>query len=402
MLQIFIALVCLCFQFSVFSEEDQIEKFSRNLENQEENSYLIDLQGMPSSIISGCVNAITGNYSEAHLDLHVNGSNPLPLIRSYNSSKQDKGTLCAGWDINLPGEATVMVGKNEKQALVNHGGSFYNFEGAVHYEKSHLNKNTYKYGVTNAHHGQLTAREKLENTVFTYKPDHKHSQLVLSDNEMLEFDAVGPRTEQVVEFELKKHFFPNRCRYEYQYKDGKIAKVKSVGLKDQFIGSLEFEHLKKKHELKVHTNDGRSVQYLYSKIGNEKYFLSEVNASHLPQYRYEYWYAKKSDQVRLIKKSLPDSRYLNIEYYSINGKKDSSFGRVSQLKAPVGTDTTAIETYNFIYNLDKDKASSKPIGGSTEVLDAYGNKTVYCFSKEHRLEEVQSYLNGGNYIAEKK
>lgn len=378
--------------------------------NNEENSYLIDLQGMPSSMVAGCVNAITGNYCESHLDLQVNGSNPIPLISSYHSSKQDKGTLCSGWDINLPGDAVIARGESQKHILVNHGGSYYSFCGNVNVDESSLDDNTYKYGVTNAHHGRLTAREKLSNTKFTSSKGSKHGRLVLSANEELKFKEIKRTNDSYFEYELEKHYLPNRCNFEYSYTSHKLSKVKSIGQSGKLIGHLSFVYPKKfkdEPKLTIVASDKRTVEYNYKKVSKDGYFLDNVNSPHIPRRSYKYCMPEKSDQVRLYMSELPDSRYTNILYYEkgvydiwgrlieVKGSKDSRSGRVSSLRQPVGTDDSGINTFSFIYHLNKDKVSSRPIGGHTEVFDAYANRTVYSFSKEHRLEGIEHFRSNG-------
>ena len=85
------------------------------------NSYLIDLKGMPSALIAGSVNAITGNYSETHLDLQVSGINSIPLITNYSSSDCNFGSLCYGWDISLKGDLTQSSGMFTRRSVVTDG-----------------------------------------------------------------------------------------------------------------------------------------------------------------------------------------------------------------------------------------------------------------------------------------
>ncbi len=409
MIRIFLLLLTFLLHTFVNADEEDIERLCKNLENTEENTYLIDLQGMPTSIVAGCVNAITGNYNEGNRDLLVPGANPIPLIRSYNSSKLDEGTLQFGWDINLPGKVRLAYGDIRQNAIVSHGGSSYWFDGRSNVELIKLEKSTYKHGVTNAHHGQLTAREKLKNTKFFYIKGHRHSELRLNKNETVEFRAKGIRDGTNVSFRLNKHYFPNRCKFDYAYKSGRLKKVSSIGSEGQNLGSVNFIYphkFSKDPQLTVETEDGRSVQYRFKKERKDYYFLSEVIASHLPHQTYSYTYDANAKQIKLAYKRLPDSRFLGLQYnqkgkqvihgetFNIDSKKDARYGRVCNLKAPVGTDASEVITHSFVYHLKHDH-SRKLSEGHTQVFDAYGNKTVYDYSNEHRLREIQSYLSDG-------
>lgn len=66
------------------------------------NSYLphAEVEGDPSSIIAGCVNAVTGTYSESEVDIVIPGPEPLSLQRFYCSADWAEGTLCNGWTYN--------------------------------------------------------------------------------------------------------------------------------------------------------------------------------------------------------------------------------------------------------------------------------------------------------------
>ena len=59
---------------------------------------LVNMTAMPSSIVNGCVNVITGDYCIAGLDHSVSGPDPFPLGHTYFSSSLKDGTLGNGWN----------------------------------------------------------------------------------------------------------------------------------------------------------------------------------------------------------------------------------------------------------------------------------------------------------------
>ena len=61
----------------LFSDEPQ----ARIIEDIEDYSTLIDFQGMPSSVVEGCVNVITGNYFESEEDVSAAGPNAISVTR---------------------------------------------------------------------------------------------------------------------------------------------------------------------------------------------------------------------------------------------------------------------------------------------------------------------------------
>jgi RHS repeat-associated protein len=392
MIRFLFLLCCLISQFYLHSEEKE-----------EANSYHIDLKGMPSSIIDGCVNTITGNYSESHLDLLVPGAHPLPLITSYSSSTENHGTLMGGWDYSLRGELTQREGVFSRRSTVTDGLSQYVFTGDVESPNNHLEKSFLKYGVTNAHSGRLTARENLKNVKMS-KQKHLPLKVYLNDHERLEFG--NPRLhflyDNECELDLLTHYFPNRCQYKYEYsKKGSLTGVSSFGSNKSLLGSFKI------NGYTITTDDERSVTYKSTVIGKYDTCLTEVISPHVPYRSYKYGSKGKDVTPKLIESHLPDSRYTNIQYYwkgeyDLWGKKikikgpdsdDGRFGRVAYLMKPTGTDSSPVQAYTFMYHLSKKKSSDVSSKGYTEVFDAIGNRTVYCFDKEQRLYRIEYFLD---------
>jgi RHS repeat-associated protein len=423
MLRIFF-LICMMLNFShicpeeLREDDDEIVMLPKAAEDSSESNSLIDLVGMPNSMVGGCVNAVTGNLCESHVDLVVPGSNPLTLARSFNSGIWIPSSLCDIWNFNLTGEAYILTGKEGRQAIVRHGGGGYNFKKNRNRLSFIYPQEQLKYGVTNCYSGYLSAKNNIKNIQFQNKKDARHCYMDLSANESLVFYTSQTHREDKALYFLEKHYFSNRCLYDYDYyKHSRLDYIYSKGSNDTTLGHLHFIYPKKFYNnpgLTVQSSDGRSVFYKFEKmkIRNSKleyfYFLSEVISDHLPHQLYEYSYEGKTRPQRLIKCSFPDGRYKKIEYYkkghnqvcgqdiNIKEEKDGRFGAISALLAPVGTYTTPIHVYQFIYHLKKNKAIAKPLGGSTEVIDANNNKVVYHYSNEHRLNSIEHFLRDGS------
>ena len=58
---------------------------------------LANLHGIPSMLVHGCVNVLTGDYLDFDTDLILAGSEPFALERHYCSSDKKKGSLGHGW-----------------------------------------------------------------------------------------------------------------------------------------------------------------------------------------------------------------------------------------------------------------------------------------------------------------
>ncbi len=70
----YIIAFCLLYGSTLFSDDDN------------EALSLASLEGEPSSIVHGCVSAITGDYVEGQTDLIIPGIEPLYVQRSYCST----------------------------------------------------------------------------------------------------------------------------------------------------------------------------------------------------------------------------------------------------------------------------------------------------------------------------
>jgi hypothetical protein len=220
---------------------------------------------------------------------------------------------------------------------------------------------------------------------------------------------------------LTKHYFPNKCHYDYFYSglfsSTRLSRIQSKGSDGQYLGELIFSHTnknEKEYETYVKGPNQEMVTYKFRKMKHkssgkhQRYILKEVESNIGPKQTFEYKLLYDSKDDRLVRSFLPQGRVRGIEYYEngiyeicgkmipIKGKKDSRYGRVSTLLAPIGTDSTLLPAYRFIYTLNKDKVSNKPIGGMTEVFDPYENKTIYRFSDEQRLKAIENYDRNGS------
>lgn len=217
---------------------------------------------------------------------------------------------------------------------------------------------------------------------------------------------------------------PNRCSLTYDY-DGaqRLNVVTSRGSLGNPLNWVWWNYpidFKRTPKLEIISWDDRKVCYIYQKQrsyddkGKHRYCLKSVIREHAPEVSYEYRYVNKKTMERMIRKSLPDNRYLTINYFEegfnqvgskllyISTRKDARVGRVSALYAPVGSDSSPVLTWSFTYHLNKHHQSSKPIGGSAEVTDALGHKKIYLFSDQQRLTAVKHLLNDGRaYRTEK-
>ncbi len=404
--------------FTLFAEEEQ-----------DDQTPLIDLTGIPSSVVGGCVNTITGSYFESHNDITIPGPNPLSYSTSFNSNHILGCNLATSWSVNLPGALTIERPKSIKGRIAKfmQNGSVLHFDCA---EKSKVlipEEKQLRYGVTNCASGRLSAKDNFKNMSIANKDGSLYCAVHYSEYENIKFKlSEGVKRYKI--FVPDAHYFPNRCYYKYEYRQYpstthlNVIAIESKGLSDDIFGKINISQYttpERMPEHLIYSSDGRSVIYKYEKLGiktdlgNARYSLSQVISAHQPNRQYTYKYVDEKTVDRLVKSALPDGRYRNIKYYEIGShkicgnnvkikkNKDSRYGRVSVLSGPIGKDNSPLPMYRFVYRLDKDKVSKKPIGGVTTVFNPYENKTDYQFSDEHRLTNIKYFRqNGALYRSE--
>lgn len=381
------------------------------------NIQLLDLSTPPSSIVGGAVNVITGSYVDSETDLVIRGSNPLSLQRHFNSGNKKRGSLCHGWDLNFPSKIKVTYEEEAKKpikAIVNDRGADLMFSGRSN-KNLKICKSQLHYGVTNCSSGILSSRTNIRNKRLHYRDfNAKHCELHEESGEILFYKRSSSSSKRA-SYDVNRILLSNGCSiaYDYDYKE-RISRITSTGKNENSLSHIQWiypTNFQSTPKLTLLSSDGRKICYTYQKQesyddkDHRRFCLKSVHRNFGPEISYDYRYASKHSMERMVKKNLPDNRYLSVNYYEegknkvgrdeiyISDRKDARVGRVSSLYAPVGVDASPIMTWTFKYRLLKHKRSSKPIGGCTEVTDALGHRKVYLFSDEHRLTSVQHFLD---------
>ena len=114
--------------------------------------------------------------------------------------------------------------------------------------------------------------------------------------------------------------------------------------------------------------------FCLSSDGSTTYVITDVIGSH--QIPCSYKYQVKDQLCLLVKKTLPEGRFIEIEY--------EPQGKVSALKLPHPVSGKAVETCLFNYG-----------EGYTDVLDSTGLKTSYLFDSRKQLTAIQKFDNQG-------
>ncbi len=371
---------------------------------------LANIEAEPSSFAHGCVNVITGDYTENECDIVIPGVDPLVLNRFYTSGNSTfSRTPSTGWCFNHHGylsmdiiEQTDTVSRYSYD-FCNHHGSFIQFKEQEQHGALKVNKSLFDKGITNCGGGEISARSNLKNTkVFRQANDIRAVDGAGTDYTFTPFKTCY-KTRKIQEIKL-----PSQSRFSYSYTqkgdDLLLKKIRMINCCGSEISWIDFE--RKKNDLgwlRLKTNDGREILYNhYSKTKQSPQRLDITSNFAIPK-----TYIYSAIPVKLIGKQLPHDRSKEIQYYKKGTEKNgnetikikAAEGRVKLIKEPVGHDPKMITTARFIYQFEKDQQPHLPKGnGTTTYYDALNHKTEYGYNVEERLTSISTFKGTENHV----
>lgn len=399
---------------------------------------MADLEGEPSAMVAQHVNVITGDFNDFQLDLVVPGIEPLKVERSFSGSTKYEGSLCAGWNLNLFGRLTEgsakIDGEKYFSAAVHEGhGATTIYETPKKDKKRDnvpLSKSVLKKGLTNTSSGYIGGQTNLKNTkVQKVAKDIYHLQNGAGGYKAFRLSPELDYTYRLIRDvkpsgnSVNYHYYPNPVKdvkFRHAYFDH-LCSVEVKSYENKVLGSVTFSKKEKEKKFKknphydVTTCDGRTVQYHFEKPKHNirvDCILTKVERANGTTIEYEYIDDERDEGMLISRKSEPEGRDLLVGYYKkgknevgdkvieIDHKRDPRTDRVAYLEAPVGWDRHPVITHRFFYKCNRDK-KDQPLDGSTKVLDAYDNKTIYAYDKNHRLGFIERYQRDSLYSKER-
>jgi len=401
-----------------------------------EENPVVNFGGAPSALVNGSVNVITGDYTENSMDIYIPGPEPLTVERSYVSSDSKRGSLGYGWNKNHHGTLGIgvqMVQYNDYKELVDIGNSAsydsglgvrMNYEARrdIKYKDSvrfRINTKLYSTGLTNISGDEISGRTNRKNDLIYCDRIAKTATVTNGSGITHKFSENPKGTENILY--LQETVKRNRLRLNYKYdKKLKLTGTELVGSEGNQISSINYSVLSTKEfknypHLDVFGSNGRNVRYSFTRIKTSEkekhWFLKSATRNSAPKESYEYEKyegAGGEGEVRLVRKSLPKNRFIEIKYWDKDkkeldpdfvqrkGSKACNKYRVASQKQPVGTDSTAITTYSYQYeHNEKDKS------GQTVVFNAHKIPKKYKYSN-NRLNEIQHYIDKTNLYSLEK
>jgi RHS repeat-associated protein len=377
-----------------------------------------DYQGEVSSVVNGCVSAITGGYFDSEVEIYMPGPVPIYFERHYCSLlKKD-----SYWKFNNLANIQLIKHRNDLEYLTRYESYYFSSE------ESHLRCNRYPFlkmhektnqksfkfcpdGFCNTNNGPISARTNEANNILLTSQEWGGSlaEILCCDGSRKTFKSICLHDEYQI-FRITDHQLLNNGHIKYSIDDE--YKIKEVLAYNNRLGT-EYSKLSYKYDRKytqidkISSSDGRVVECKMKNFSNsdKNLFIYEVIRPNAKKVNYDYTGYKTSERPLLSSKIYPDKRYLNVEYYTlgenvtqvskvkITDKKDKRINRVKCLKAPLGNDSTPVTQFTFLYDLKQD---DERIFGVTDVIDALNHQTRYVFDSASRLNKIIKY-QGNTY-----
>lgn len=300
------------------------------------------LEGGPSSIVAGCVNAITGDFFDTHVSMTIPGAQPLSVQCTYCSSENE-------WNFaHMPSlEVGYSKGGNHVYArYLDDNGSGITYRN---YTKKQDVKNytltipeaLFKKGLTNCGSGMICGKTNLRNSNILWG-DKKEKVYQLQYGSGIkrtfwqsEYTSMAYQGGEVPsgKFYLKDEIHPNGNRLQYDYND-ELYRVRAVNQLGQLLSSLKIKKDWGSKIVQWVSDCQSSTFYFEDKMRNK---LIKISPSHAVGATYRY-----NKKGVIDKKEFPEGRFLQVVYHD-SGKQQ---GRVYQLKTAAGL------AYTFKYNIE--------------------------------------------------
>ncbi|NGX46975.1 MAG: putative deoxyribonuclease RhsC [Chlamydiae bacterium] len=348
---------------------------------------LASLQGDSSSLICGCVSAITGDFIYRQNDIEIKGTEPIPIHRTYISSEIKNPNL--RWHLLYHGGATAtVIGPSIFVSMPEPNGVFLLYkpiEKVVDIEElrkkknvpiqtpviCHPAKSSFQSGIVNRP-GNSPVRNKVEFSNQKLKVIQPDGSFRLY-HKCAEKDS---QSTQTIFYLLNQEQLSNGQRIHYNWnKKRKLEKIWTTNPS----GSKTFATTKVKYadaQMKILTSDHHELTYEFSekeipkkyRRGSKKgRFLKTAKTTDYPKEK-----LKRNKELLLEERAFPDKRILGLEY--------DKEGRVSKIKYPK----------NIHYRLEY-----YPNRGLTIAIAPNREQTHYYFDPSTlRLDKIK-YLDQG-------
>jgi hypothetical protein len=430
MLNPLLLFVIALFSSSIFSEEQK--------QNLPLAGLLTSLDGEPSAIVDGMVNAISGEVFDYEIDLTLPGPESFRVERVLmgNNSHPILEPIIEGpeWRFAEHGLVTFheqdpsYMHKNVEASYEGPLGEYqlFEFRRKNSHEVSHssTSQKMLTRGVTNNSRGVISSQTNVRNTHFKWDKDSRFCEITTGNGTKLKFLKETKNKIGSI-YSLQEEIRPNLLKMTQEYDSSHhVIKKELKNSLEVSLASYHIEETKSDNRIFITytASDARKVRYTYSQYKHERKGYYKPNACTLlrhvlrddaPPIHYDYHEGKVHkhekqhfyEWPKLSSKILPDQRITKFEYYSTGNhsiklhadraiEKSPDFCRIRTLLAPIGASPHLLPKYQFIYYLPNGPGK----GGCTGVYDALNHKTDTALMKGKGLPESPNSMPPGRPI----
>ncbi len=360
------------------------------------STYLGSREADPASLVEN-VSAIYGDYTEVEVDLTVSSPDSLVLSRFYSSRDTFQTANFGGWRFNphcflsMQKDPKVKFyktaeGKFERTYVYvgNPDGTILTYVGWQN-TTNPSKKSLFKIdpedevaGIANTAKGTINGWTNLKNNELYFDPQTNSFELQLC-SQGKRFYSKHPSSDIYL---ITQEILPsgNKVFYEFDEK-GQLCFIKETNASEnKILGWIKIDY---RNDIYIETSDGKSAEYHFSQDCSGATLLSEVVRSHKPSLSYQYQVV--GNQALLTRKTLPEGRFVQIDYHTDKAHKN----KVRSVATPVGSGEVATVLFSY--------------GNDYTQVDGPGVcKAIYRFDDNFQLVAVEQYLDGAPYRIHKK
>jgi hypothetical protein len=296
------------------------------------DSVMATLQGDPSSLVEGKINALTGDPCIFEEDLVIQGAEPIRLTRSYLPGAKPGRETCS-WFTGIFGRAYalsehrwVVLEKTGCPVIYKKAKEFkVGKEKYFRFEPSNLNK-----GFSNTSAGPISGRTNYKNNYVIFDEKFKFLTFHSADGSIRNYKKIhnGNGAFQLLSERLSNG---NWVIYDYEeFKEDRfrlkaIRTTNPVQNKTYVRADFHYRDPKGKNDdLLIVGSDGQVLEYRFEKDshGHQTGSMLSITSSQRPdclisysKYKNEYKEGKGPTEYRLGELSFPLNRKFQIDYY---------------------------------------------------------------------------------------
>lgn len=357
--------------------------------------YLGSRESDPASLVEN-VSTIYGDFTEVEVDLTVASPDSLILSRFYSSRDTIQTAKFGGWRWNP--HCFLSIQKDPRKTYTNAEGKFermsayvgnpdgtiltyVGWQNVTNPAKRALCKidpEVEVAGVANTAKGNISCWTNLKNNELYFDPQTDSFELCLCGEGKRFYSK---HTFLDIYF-ISHEILPSGNKIFYEFDDkGQLSFIKETNSSEKNV--LAWIKIEYGNGVHVETSDRKTADYHFQKDSSGILLLTEVIRSDKPSLNYQYQVV--DNHALLLKKTLPEGRFVQVDYYTDKAHKN----KVRSVITPTGEKEACNVSFSY--------------GENYTAIDGPGDKkTAHRFDDDSQLVAIEQYLDGSLYRVYRK